>query len=75
MGGGMAKGLSVETAGKDPFELFGRWFEEAKRSGVFLHDAITLATCTKDGVPSARMMLLKSFDELKGVRKFTISFE
>lgn len=63
MGGGMAKGLSEEIAGKDPFKLFGQWLEDAKRSGVFLHDAITLATCTKDGVPSARMMLLKGFDE------------
>jgi len=63
MGGGMAKGLSEDTAGKDPFDLFGQWFEDAERSGVFLHDAITLATCTKDGVPSARMMLLKGFDE------------
>jgi pyridoxamine 5'-phosphate oxidase len=63
MGGGMAKGLSEDTAGKDPFKLFAQWFEDAKRSGVFLHDAITLATCTKDGVPSARMMLLKGFDE------------
>ncbi len=59
----MAKGLSEDTAGKDPFDLFGQWFEDAERSGVFLHDAITLATCTKDGVPSARMMLLKGFDE------------
>lgn len=63
MGGGMAKGLSQEKAGPDPFKLFGLWFEDAKKSGVFLHDAITLATCTKDGVPSARMMLLKGFDE------------
>jgi pyridoxamine 5'-phosphate oxidase len=63
MGAGMAKGLSHETAGKDPIKLFGQWFEDAKRAGLFLHDAITLATCTKDGVPSARMMLLKGFDE------------
>jgi len=63
MGRGMATGLSKETAGKDPFALFGVWFEDAKRAGLFLHEAITLATCTKDGVPSARMMLLKGFDE------------
>ncbi len=62
MGSGMTTGLSEETAGKDPFELYNRWLENAKRSGVFLHEAITLATCTKDGVPSARMMLLKGVD-------------
>ena len=56
-------GLSLEMAGEDPFKLFGLWFEDAKRAGLFLHDAITLATCTKDGAPSARMMLLKGFDE------------
>lgn len=63
MGRGMVTGLSQEKAGRDPFALFGLWFDEAKRAGLFLHDAITLATCTKDGVPSARMMLLKGFDE------------
>jgi pyridoxamine 5'-phosphate oxidase len=63
MGGGMAKGLSQEKAGKDPIALFGVWFEDAKRAGMFLHESITLATCTKDGVPSARILLLKGFDE------------
>ncbi len=63
MGKGMATGLSEMTAGKDPYALFGVWFEDAKRAGLFLHDAIALATCTKDGIPSARMMLLKGFDE------------
>ncbi len=63
MGRGMKKGLSEETAGKDPIKLFGAWFDDAKKSGLFLYDAITLATCTKEGVPSARMMLLKGFDE------------
>jgi pyridoxamine 5'-phosphate oxidase len=59
MGGGMTSGLSEDTAGKDPFALYNKWLEDAKRSGVFLHDAITLATCSRDCVPSARMMLLK----------------
>jgi pyridoxamine 5'-phosphate oxidase len=63
MGSGMATGLSEETAGKDPIKLYGKWLDDAKRSGLFLHDAISLATCTKDGVPSARMMLLKGVDD------------
>jgi pyridoxamine 5'-phosphate oxidase len=63
MGSGMAKGLSRETAGKDPIQLYKQWLEDAKRAGTFLHDAVTLATCTKEGVPSARMMLLKGIDD------------
>ena len=63
LGQGVVGGLSEEHAGSDPIALFGRWFKEAERAGVFLPEAITLATATKDGKPSARMMLLKGFDE------------
>ncbi|HVQ37937.1 MAG TPA: pyridoxamine 5'-phosphate oxidase [Pyrinomonadaceae bacterium] len=47
----------------DPLKLFRRWFDEAIASGSRLPDAMTLATATKDGKPSARMVLLKSVDE------------
>jgi pyridoxamine 5'-phosphate oxidase len=70
MGSGMARGLSQETAGNDPIQLYCEWLEDAKRAGTFLHDAITLATCTKDGVPSARMMLLKGLDD-RGIVFYT----
>lgn len=63
LGKGVLQGLSESTAGHDPIALFGQWFADAKRSGTRLPDAMTLATCTTDGVPSARMMLLKGFDE------------
>ncbi len=63
MGEGMAKGLSPDTAGNDPIALFEIWLKDAKKAGLFLHNAITLATCTKDAKPSARLMLLKGFDE------------
>lgn len=66
----MIKGLSEETAGPDPLVLFTEWFEDAKRSGIYLPDAMTLATASKDGRPSARLMLLKGFDE-RGFRFFT----
>ncbi|NIR44950.1 MAG: pyridoxamine 5'-phosphate oxidase, partial [Gemmatimonadetes bacterium] len=46
------------------------WFEDARRAGLYLPEAVTLATATPDGVPSARMMLLKGFDE-RGFRFFT----
>jgi pyridoxamine 5'-phosphate oxidase len=55
--------LGVETASPDPFEQFGRWFEEAKASGLREPTAMTLATASPEGAPSARMVLLKGFDE------------
>jgi pyridoxamine 5'-phosphate oxidase len=46
----------------DPFEQFSRWFDEARRAEVGEPNAMTLATATAEGVPSARTVLLKSFD-------------
>ncbi len=60
---GLLRGLSEETAPRNPIALFREWFEDAKRSGLFLPEAMAVATATTDGVPSARMMLLKGFDE------------
>jgi len=45
---------------KNPFEVFGRWYAEAKESEPALPDAMTLATADINGYPSARMVLLKS---------------
>ena len=64
------KGLSEEDAGPDPIALFARWFDDARRARIYLYDAMTLATATADAVPSARMMLLKGFDE-RGFRFFS----
>jgi len=61
LGRGMTKGLTELTAGQDPIVLFGSWFESAKSAGVALPEAMTVATASKDGSPSARMMLLKGF--------------
>lgn len=46
----------------DPIKQFAKWFGEAEAAGVKLPNAMTLATATKDGEPSARMVLLKGFD-------------
>jgi pyridoxamine 5'-phosphate oxidase len=54
----------------DPIVQFGRWYREAEEAGLFQPDAMTLATATADGVPSARMVLLKGFDE-RGFSFFT----
>ncbi len=60
---GLTKGLSEQEAGPDPLRLFGEWFDHAKASGVALPEAMTLATASKDGAPSARLVLLKGFDQ------------
>ena len=54
----------------DPLDLFTRWFEEARKQGAFEPQAVALATATPDGVPSARMVLMKGFDE-RGLTFFT----
>jgi pyridoxamine 5'-phosphate oxidase len=45
----------------DPIARFARWFRDARRSRPHAHDAMTLATATPAGRPSARMVLLKDF--------------
>ncbi len=51
------------TAADDPLRLFAAWFAEAKRSEPVNPDAMTLATVDVGGLPNARMVLLKGFDE------------
>lgn len=46
----------------DPFDVFGRWFEEARATSRRDPTAMTLATATSEGMPSARIVLLKAFD-------------
>ena len=53
----------VEEKIKTPFALFAEWFSAAKVSEPSLAEAMTLATADKNGMPSARMVLLKSFGE------------
>jgi pyridoxamine 5'-phosphate oxidase len=52
-----------EDLDPDPLKQFGKWYEEAIKANCLQPDAMTLATSTPDGVPSARMMLLKDFDQ------------
>ena len=44
---------------KDPIALFSAWYRDAQASKVKNPNAMTLATATADGRPSARMVLLK----------------
>jgi pyridoxamine 5'-phosphate oxidase len=54
----------------DPFQLFKLWLDEAIAYGVQEPNAMTLATVSADGQPSARTVLLKGFDE-RGFSFFT----
>lgn len=47
----------------NPFVQFGKWFDDAVDAGLLHPNAMTLSTASKDGRPSARMMLLKGFDK------------
>jgi len=47
------------TDNKDPIDEFKQWFAEAEKAEPINPNAMTLATCTADGKPTARMVLLK----------------
>jgi pyridoxamine 5'-phosphate oxidase len=51
------------TEADEPFRLFAAWFADAKKSEPNNPDAMTLATVDADGLPNARMVLLKGCDE------------
>jgi pyridoxamine 5'-phosphate oxidase len=55
--------LAEADVDADPVVQFGHWFEQAEQSGLLEPHAMTLATATPDGRPSARMVLLRGFDE------------
>ncbi len=62
--------LSEESAGFDPLALFNQWFEAAAMSKIHEPNAMVLATASGDGRPSARVVLMKSFDA-SGITFFT----
>ncbi len=65
-----AAGLLEESAGFDPFALFDRWFHEAVAAEVREPTAMTLATSNRQGSPSARIVLMKGYDE-RGIIFYT----
>ena len=56
-------GLNEQDLDVNPFNQFDRWFQEAIDAKIDLPDAMTLATATRDGIPSARVVLLRGHDE------------
>jgi pyridoxamine 5'-phosphate oxidase len=55
--------LDESMVSPDPLVEFARWFDEAVKAKVVEPEAMTLATATPEGAPSARMVLLRGFDE------------
>jgi pyridoxamine 5'-phosphate oxidase len=62
-GQGVALPLPEITSDTTPLILFKEWFNDAKKSGVLLPEAMSVSSCSSDGQPSSRMVLLKNFDE------------
>ena len=50
-------------AGEEPFTIFRRWLEEARKTEINDPDAIALATVDKEGLPNVRMVLLRIIEE------------
>ena len=55
-------GLAEKDLARDPFRQFEKWFQEAEAAKIPEPNAMTLATATREGRPSARTVLLKGID-------------
>jgi pyridoxamine 5'-phosphate oxidase len=62
-------GIDMDEA-VDPIALFGAWMNAAESSELNDATAVALATATRDGVPSVRMVLMKRADQ-RGFRFYT----
>lgn len=60
---GMIRGLREADLPDDPLALFDTWFKFARRVRIYWPDSTAVATATKDGRPSVRMVLLKKYDQ------------
>jgi pyridoxamine 5'-phosphate oxidase len=56
------RSLTESDVSKDPISQFNSWFQEAVKAEIDEVNAMTLATASAEGVPSARIVLLKGFD-------------
>ena len=54
--------LPAASPNRDPIVQFREWFDFAQNANIYLPEAMTLATASPDGVPSGRIVLLKSVD-------------
>jgi len=58
-----SESLEISDVDASPFQQFGKWFHEALNAELPEPNAMTVATATPDGRPSARIVLLKGYDE------------
>jgi len=58
-----AASLSEKDTAADPIKQFAKWFDEAVKSEQNEPTAMTLATATTDGRPSARIVLMKGYNQ------------
>src|SRR5215216_3149939 len=58
-----AQSLSETDIAPDPIRQFEKWWEQAINSQIEEPNAMTVATASCDGLPSARILLLKGFDK------------
>ena len=54
--------LDERSIDPDPIRQFQRWYDDAVKAKFYLAEAMTLATATNNGTPSARMVLMKKAD-------------
>jgi pyridoxamine 5'-phosphate oxidase len=54
-----AQPLREQDVDPDPFRQFAAWFDEAASAGIRAPEAAALATATREGAPSVRMVLVK----------------
>ena len=55
--------LDLGVVDADPIKQFARWFQDAEQAEIPMPNAMTLATSSRQGKPSARIVLLKGVDE------------
>lgn len=58
-----ARALRESDVDPDPFVQFTRWYDDAVANRELQPDAMVVASCTPDAVPSARMVLLRGVDD------------
>jgi len=62
-GQGVALPLPEISTDTTPSQLFTQWFDDANKSGILLPEAMSVSSCSVDGQPSSRMVLLKDYNE------------
>jgi len=55
--------LSEKSVSPDPFDQFDRWYKDAPDMGIAEPTAMIISTAGRDGTPSVRTVLLKSYDK------------